>query len=300
MSSKNRKSKHPHFVTRVREPTVECRKFQEQITAAVDNALDPEEREQLTVHLKQCPRCREEFEIETTTRHFVKTRCKPLRTPSHVLQSINEHIEQESLAQNAPSRWRRLTDSLYFRPAIAFAVACLAVFVLLNTDRTPPAPRTVEASLLPANDVVKQSLNNYLAVVRGEIKPQLVSENAEQVQQFFAGKTDFPVLLPRVNGCRLIGGVLNDFSGKTLAHVVYAHHCSELIYIYEACWQTVQSGNPLQLAPEIQEEMATAGRYILSQPDGYTLVLWREDSTLCSAVAKLDKETLLESLNLTP
>lgn len=234
-------------------------------------------------------------------REFVHARCKRKQAPAHVLHAITDHIENATSDRREPLPfWRRLFASLYFRPAVAFAAAFIAVIFLFTTDQSPNIPRTIEASLLPANDVIKQSLTNYMAVVRGEIKPQLVSDRAEHVQQFFAGKTDFPVLLPDVQGCKLIGGVLNYFSGKTLAHVVYAHHGSELVYIYEACWQTVESGEPLQLMPDVQHELGTSGRYVLSQPDGYTIVLWRQDSTLCSAVAKLDKETLLTCLNLAP
>jgi mycothiol system anti-sigma-R factor len=281
--------------------TVECRKYQEHITAAIDNALQPDERKMLEAHLAQCPHCRSEFEIEKVMRHFVHSRCKRKQAPAHILHSITERIENDtSVREQGMPFWKRLVSSLYFRPAVAFAVACLAVIVLLNTDHSPNVPRTIEASLLPANDVIKQSLTNYMAVARGDIKPQLVSDKVEHVRQFFAGKTDFPVLFPNIQGCKLIGGVLNDFSGKTLAHVVYAHHGSELVYIYEACWQTVESGEPLQLAQDVQRELTTTGRYVLSQPDGYTIVMWRQDSTLCSAVAKLDKETLLECLNLTP
>ncbi len=279
---------------------MDCRKYQEHITAAIDNALPPGERESLEAHLAQCPQCRTELELEKVMRHFVQTRCKRKQAPAHVLHAITQHIENDSPPAEHVPFWRRLVASLYFRPAIAFAAACFAVILLLNTDRSPNIPRTIEASLLPANDVIKQSLTNYMAVVRGEIKPQLVSDEVEHVRQFFAGKTDFPVLFPNIQGCRLIGGVLNDFSGKTLAHVVYAHHGSELVYIYEACWQTVESGEPLQIAPEVQQELSTAGRYVLSQPDGYTIVMWKQDSTLCSAVAKMDRETLLACLNLTP
>ncbi len=280
---------------------MECRKYQEHITAAVDNALAPGERESLEAHLAQCPQCKSEFEIERTMRHFVQARCKRVQAPAHVLHAITQQIESVTAnpGESVPL-WRRFVSSFSFRPAIAFAAAGLAVVLLFTTDRSPNIPRTIEASLLPANDVIKQSLTNYMAVVRGDIKPQLVSDKVEHVQQFFAGKTDFPVLFPDIQGCKLIGAVLNNFSGKTLAHVVYAHHGSELVYIYEACWQTVESGEPLQLAPDVQRELGTAGRYVLSQPDGYTIVLWRKDSTLCSAVARLDEETLLACLNLTP
>lgn len=279
---------------------MECRKYQEHITAAIDNALSESERERLEAHLTGCPECRRELEVEKLTRQFVKMRCKRREVPAHLMQSITSAVVADNPGESRLSLWRRISASLYFRPALAFALAFIAIVAVLNTNRTPNAPRAIEASLLPANDVIKQSLNNYMAVVRGEIKPQLTSEKEEHIRQFFAGKTDFPVLFPRMNGCKLIGGVLNSFAGKTLAHVVYTHHGSQLVYIYEACWQTVQSGSPLQLAPDVLQELESNGKFVLSQPDGYTLVMWKEDSTLCSAVAQMDEATLLACLNLEP
>jgi hypothetical protein len=145
---------------------------------------------------------------------------------------------------------------------------------------------------------VKQSLLNYAALSRNEIEPQLRSDRAEEIQKFFSGKTEFPAFVPTMNGCTLVGGVLNEFSGKTLAHVVFNHHGSDLVYVYEACWKTVQKGELLHLSQEIQDQLRAGEPYVATDPRGYTVVLWQNNSTLCSAVAKLDQETLLACLGI--
>jgi len=269
---------------------VECRKYQEHITAAVDNALDPREKEHLDAHLAACPRCRSELEFERATRTVVRARCARRHAPGHVVQRVSQALEGESIAAPGASLWNRLISSLYFRPAIGFALAALVVIFLVN-NRTP-SPRVVEAALLPSNDVIKQSLANYDAVTRGEIKTQVTSDQSESVRDFFAGKTEFPVVVPKLAGFRLLGGVANEYGGKTLAHVVYKHSKSEVVYVYETCWETVQNGAPFHLSDEVKQELNATGWFTTTSPDGQSLVMWTDGKTLCTAVSRLDPESL--------
>ena len=274
---------------------MECKNIAEQITAAVDHALSENEQQLVDAHLSQCPRCKQQFDVELLTRNFVRQRCKRLRAPGHVMQQITERLAVEGAQRVRQSWWRDVVASMYFKPAIAFAAACIAIIVLFNNPDRPSG--VIEASGLPANDIIKQSLVNYAAVASGEIKPQFVSDRLENLQAFFDGKTEFPVVLPKMHGCKLVGGVLNEFLGDKLAHLVYNHHDSAVVYIYETCWEKVQNGSPMHLAADIQEELKTNGWYIATQPDGYTLAMWTDGRTLCSAVARLNKETLLACLD---
>jgi mycothiol system anti-sigma-R factor len=263
---------------------VECKKFQEQITAAVDDALTEQERQELDAHLRQCPACTSSYAAEAATRSLLKTRCKRMRAPGHVLHTITMQLDAEPLEER--SRFKELLGSIYFRPAIAFAFACMAIVFLVNNDS------------IKRTNVMKQAFSNYRAVLRGEIKPQMLSSNVEQVQRFFSGKTEFPAFVPTMNGCTLVGGVVNEVSGKTLAHVVFNHHGSELVYVYEACWETVQQGELFHLSKEIQDQVRSGEPYVATDAQGCTVVLWQKNKTLCSAVAKLDQETLLACLGV--
>lgn len=272
---------------------MECKKFQERITAAVDNALASHERQELELHLTACPECKSTFLMEEATRRLVRMRCTRVRAPEHVLQSIAAQVESPSREQRS---WiSGILDSIYVRPAIAFAIACIAIIVLVNNGKRT---NFVEASMLPANDVVKQSLLNYAALARKEIEPQIRSDRVDDIEKFFSGKTEFPAFVPSMSGCTLVGGVLNEFAGETLAHVVFNHNGSDLVYVYEACWETVQQGTPLHLSQEIQDHLRAGEPYVATDPQGYTVVLWQNNGTLCSAVAKLDQDTLLACLGI--
>jgi hypothetical protein len=264
---------------------VECNEYQELVSAAVDNRLSKEELEGFTSHVGKCPDCRYEFEIESITKAIVRERVPRAAVPGPVRARIRTSIEQESrVARPYQAGWMaQLWGSRILKPAIGFSVAFIAFVLLVDLSKD-------EAN---AADVIQQSFANYHAVVQGDIKPQLVSSRPEVIQAFFSGKTEYPVQVPRLRGCDLIGGLLNEFSGTALAHVVYTNQ-SNIVYIYEACWRTVQEGKKLQLPPHIKAELQRTGRFVETRSDGHTIVLWtRDDRTLCSAVSLMPKDELL-------
>lgn len=277
---------------------MKCRKFQEHITASIDNALDQQEAQELDSHLAQCPECRDEYVMEKSARSLVRNRCKPLRTPPEVMQRISQALYAESVAERPRERFTWLRDlfsSIYFRPAVAFAMACFAIILIVNNNSTTRS-NLVQASVLPDNDVIRQSLVNFKAVSAGEIEPQIKSSETDHVLSFFEGKTEFPVVIPPMLHCTLIGGVLNDYFGHNLAHVVYAHNGSDIIYIYETCWNKVQSGSPLQVSAEVMKQLKETGWYVAEDSDGNSIALWTKGGTLCAAVSRLDRERLVACL----
>lgn len=277
---------------------MDCKKFQEHVTPAVDKRLTKEESARFDEHAEKCPECRNEYELESITKSLIRSRVKMQRTPAGVLERISDGLRDEQSRQNTSlaQRIRVIMNSSYTRPAIAFAVGCLAVIILLRSPNTTTETQrpVVQASFIPG-DVIEQSLANYAKVRSGEIIPQETSDKPEVLAGFFGGKTDFPVIVPRMKKCSLLGGVLNEFAGMKLAHVVYKHE-SEIVYMYQTCWEEVQKGEKLGLPAQAMQELKKTGWYSATRPDGCSIVLWTKNRTLCSAVAHMTKEALIACL----
>ncbi|MBM2845712.1 MAG: hypothetical protein HW407_1024 [Bacteroidetes bacterium] len=271
-----------------------CKHFQEQISGAVDKNLLRDEMDSFHGHIGKCPQCRYEYEIESVTKAIVQRRAKVVRAPDALVQQISEQLERETATFSAtpPNRFSSFLQKAYAKPTIAFAVACIAVVLLLNDQRGKEG--TLQAGFA-ANDIVSQSLSNYRAVVAGEIKPQMMSSQIEPLAQFFSDKTDFPVLFPKMKDCKLVGGVFNEYFGSKLAHVVYSHD-SEVVYMYQTCWETVMKGEPLHLSDDVKQALETTGWFSQTHDDGRTVVLWKKERTLCAAVARMSKEDLIACL----
>jgi hypothetical protein len=136
-------------------------------------------------------------------------------------------------------------------------------------------------------------MRTYDALITGDMRPQIVSEIPERVKAFFEGKTEYPVLVPVMRECRLVGGVLNTFHGTTLAHVVYRHG-DQTIYLAQACKETVMRGDQLRLSPEVREKLESTGWFRETTPSGASIVVWTRGGTVCAAIARLHCDHLME------
>jgi anti-sigma factor (TIGR02949 family) len=264
---------------------VDCQDFRQWITAAVDDRLSDEDMRLFRQHAVACTPCRTEFEIEAVTKSVVRSHVEMVRTPPDLIARISDSLDDERHhPRGTGTRWREvLRDSVYFKPLLAFAVGALAIILLLREPDESSALR--QASLLPVN-ILEESLQNYQAVVNGTIRPQVEGSSGTPIEEFFRGKTTFSVHVPRMRECEFVGGVLNDYAGVALAHVVYRHR-GEVVYLYEACWEEVQKGSILSLPDDVREELRRTGWHTIARSDGYSMVLWTREGTLCTAVAHL-------------
>ena len=67
---------------------VQCREFDNQITAAVDKRLAPGDARDFRLHATACPRCRCEYQKEAFTKRFVNTTLRLVPVPSALLERI--------------------------------------------------------------------------------------------------------------------------------------------------------------------------------------------------------------------
>ncbi len=271
-----------------------CKDFREHITDAVDTYLSEAEMKLFLDHANACPPCRSEYEAEASTKRFVTLHAHMVDTPASVKRSILDRLEQESTTPAAPasaSWFSRFRDSLRIRPTLAFALALLALVIVVAQILQPPARVAIAAG----NNVLLQSMENYKAVLAGNITPQVASSDPTSVMKLFEGATTFPVHVPKLRDCTLVGGVLNAYEGTPLAHVVYKHD-ETLIYMYQACWNTVQEGKRLMVPDDVMESLHKTGWYTETLADGQTMALWVRGKTLCAAVAKANRDELIAFL----
>ncbi len=242
-------------------------------------------------HASKCIACRSDFEGEVATKAVVHEKLKPVKTPPEVAASILR-VLRHGAAAGRDRAAVRLWHKPYVKPLLAFALSCAAIILLVTNHNT--SGNVTEASFGGSN-VILQSLANYRAMVQGDIKPQMMCAEPEHLKSFFSGKTEFPVLVPVMKECTLVGGVLNDYEGVTLAHVLYKRN-GELVYMYQACWRTVKKGDKLKLPENAKSELEQTGWYTESFPDGNSVVMWTKGETLCSAVSHMPKENLIACL----
>ena len=132
-------------------------------------------------------------------------------------------------------------------------------------------------------------------MIKGNVVPEVVSDRRENVRTYFQGKTGFPVFIPAMKECTLVGGSVNEYHGMRLANVIYRHGL-QYIYLYQACRESVMKGDTLHLSAQAKTDLDRTGWHCCKAPDGTAVVLWARGRTLCAAVAPLNSEHLMAHL----
>ena len=272
-----------------------CRECQDLITPAVDQCLGEDDRRRFAAHLEGCATCRRDYEMERRTKSLVQHRARMVTTPPDIAQALRAVIDREEASTRRVPWWQSIIPRSTVGPALGLAAVLLALIVLWPSPEEP-APSLLQASLA-GPDIVRQSFANFERVLTGAIRPQLETSEPERVRSFFSGRTTFPVLVPLTRHCTLVGAVLNEYGGVPLAHTLYRHD-GEIIYVYQTCWQTVRRGSPLVLPSGVQTAMEERGMYTETRTDGSTIAVWTDGRTLCAAVAHMDRDRLLECLEI--
>jgi anti-sigma factor RsiW len=265
-----------------------CREALELITAAADGRLEGDTRVRLESHLGLCGRCRDEFELETITKNVVRKTVRRTVPPPHLLHRIQQETAGAPAA--APARrvfWKHPGTLLAF----GGVTAALVLLVLLVT---PSASRHFHTHPADGN-VINQTYNNFDAVLDGKIAPEIQTADFVAVKAFLTDQTAFDVKVPQLRDCALLGGVSSQYVGEHLAHVVYRRG-KDLVYLYETPMKCFRQNSKLQLPEPVLSELSRTGWYIENHGGKCSLILWVVDSTLCCAIADMNKEELLACL----
>lgn len=78
-----------------------------------------------------------------------------------------------------------------------------------------------------------QALNSFHKVMNGDVKPQLTSSNAAEIEKYVMDKAHFDPYVPQIDNFSLTGVVCNEYHGQQLAHLVYKDPEGRMIYILQ-------------------------------------------------------------------
>lgn len=261
-----------------------CNEFRECVCEIVDKRLSDKRTSELMQHAQVCPHCNFEYHSMQAAKNVVHDRLKRESVPAEVYYSIIN-----ATLNRANTSWFKKLFGFQLNPVIA--VVTLAILAVGVYSLFIPS-----GSGMPEEaNIIAQSLKNYQAVIGGSIKPQLISSE-DNVRSFLAKEVAFDVNVPKMKGCSSCAGVLSSFNGVKLAHVVYQVGGKDIIYIYQASLNDAMEGTTIGLPDEAKEELKRTDWYVRTMDKNVTLVMWRYNNTLCSAVSTMNKEEMIALL----
>lgn len=271
-----------------------CNEVQQHMGDAIDGVLSTQARADFFSHLHLCGPCRNEYEIETMAKNIVRSKLSRRLTPSDLYHSVVQTVQKELEADlRAPGLLEKIFGGRVLPPAIAGALALIGLFFLSNPlSDSPRGEFTHNAS----NDVINQSLRNFLLVQSGELRPAMISCYPEVMVGYFRENGfEFAVSLPSMDSCDWYGAISGEYSGVKTAHVIYKRG-PDLIYVYQIGKDEVLKGSVLELPASARKALAETGWYTDPAHPDCNVVLWTADDALCAAVSSMKKDRLLALL----
>jgi len=175
-----------------------CDLFPELLSAYLDAALLPPEREQLEAHLAQCPACRARLESLRAVKHALA------RLPNREVPPGAVRARVESL------RFVHRTSRARVLAAVVAVVAVGAAGLLLA--RRPPTPTLT---------LTEELVGDHLRSVPDAMPAEVTSHDPQEVVAFFAGRVPFSPVAPVFPASRLVGGRLCQIDGRLVQLLFY-------------------------------------------------------------------------------
>lgn len=275
-----------------------CREALEYISAVVDGELEPEKRREFEAHIAHCPSCRNEFEIETMTKHITAGKLRFTKAPDYLRMNILRQVYGGFPAQGTErisvgAFFERLLSRPFMKPALALGVVVIAVLVGISI-----LSRREPESVVPPGataDMIDQAVEHYSNYLQGGTQLQLVSSNYDEVRNFFKDKVTYEVYIPEVEGSELIGGVLYEHDGIKFLNLVYRIG-DKVIYFYMGCSKEMKASGKIGLCAKAESDLQKTGWYFDTTRTNCNVAVWKEGDRVCTAVADMKKEELLALL----
>jgi len=274
---------------------VDCRSFQGHLGDAIDRYLPESVRQDFEAHLELCRKCRNDFELEKLSKQVVHRTVKYVGTPTaiqaYVLHSLQEQYENVQIPAKGWLYW--FLTRRAWAPALASGLV-VAVFILFLTTQRDSSDALTDHSA--ANDLINQSFKNFALVRSGELKPELVVSCPESVAGYFRNsKIDFAVDVVEMPNCEWYGAMAVEHAGVKMAHVAYRMG-EDWMFLCEAKHEDVMQSANLSLPPAAKTALAATGWYTDPAHPDCSVVMWKTDGVLCTAVSTMKKEKLLALL----
>lgn len=285
----------------------------ELITSYADNQIsDPETKKQIEELLSKDPKLNAKYRSEVLTKNLLKSRIPeaelPQATYNKVMISIDGLIadSKKNYAQQHPaaviepeypSFWQTIkqafTEKFIGVPRYAFAVVIFlvigGVFVLSGSKKVKN-PHILAGS---ESSIMIQALNSFHKVMNGDVKPQLTSSNAAEIEKFVMDKAHFDPYIPQIENFSLAGVVCNEYHGQQLAHLVYKDADGRMIYILQVPVTALQKKD-LELPDDVHNEITRAKYYMCDEVDeeNCTMTLWYKENNICASMTTMPKQQM--------
>jgi hypothetical protein len=259
------------------------------------------------------------YRSELLTKEIFRTRLQTADLPESTLARISNSIDgliQNAIERKSSKDVEEESEGDYNNNFISYLIKLLATPVSIKGIAIPRYAFSLVILILivgavifinnqgkniPLNpyitngtdkSVMVQAVNNFHKILSGEIKPELRSNNANDISTYLRGKLKYDAYIPQISNYNLMGATGNDYNGEKLAHLVYSSG-DEILYIYETQTKSINH-TCLDLPDPVHNEIIKERYYMCDKVDANNccMFLWYKDNLLCASVSTMPKQQM--------
>jgi hypothetical protein len=229
-------------------------------------------------HLKDCSSCTEFFKEEEKLKNLIYENAPRDKAP----QSLKQFVLKTAAGKHSISTTRGVLN--YFGlvgviPKISFALLFL-ILIMTSLVLYNVSFQQQSASL------VSRLVEDHIKNIPGDV--QILSSNPTNVQEWFRGRVDFLVHVPKLRDARFIGGRLCQIKGKRLALLFYEKDGKPLsVFVMNSSLAYLNWKDK-----DLIENDETFSK--IMNEKGSNIIFWRDKGLVFALVSDIEKKELME------
>jgi hypothetical protein len=218
------------------------------ITALVDNEITDEKTRSIVLEKVNSDKdLRFDFLVQQRMK-FLVSRSKLYPAPETVRRKIIRRIKNSDVHSS-------LNYNFSSAPRIWFysTAAVIMIAVLLIIFNRPPSVELPGTST--GKNMLFEASNNFTKIKSGDIKPQFISDDPEEINSFFKREgIVYSTFIPEFTSLKIGGAVVSEENGYKLAHHVYTTGKNELVYVFQVSEKYFDE-DIMSLPPDIKQNL---------------------------------------------
>ena len=138
---------------------------------------------------------------------------------------------------------------------------------------------------LGSKNMFVQAKNNFNAITTGKLLPQLTSQNADEIKNFFNDNgVKYSTLVPNVADWNLLGAVVSEDQGEKFAHHVYVSKDGKLAYLFQVDESYLYNHEIISLSDDLIKYLDDGNCYSY-ESEGSVTMFTKLDNNICAVVS---------------
>ena len=226
-----------------------------------------------------------EYRVHSLVKNLIKEKVVYQQTPVKVRAKILKSIGSTT---KVDSEKRSFFADIFERPSFSFATALVVVLAIALIILNRPGmveKKDFAIEQLGSKNMFVQAKNNFNAITTGKLLPQLKSQNADEIKNFFNDNgVKYSTLVPNVADWNLLGAVVSEDHGEKFAHHVYVSKDGKLAYLFQVDESYLYNHEIISLSDDLIKYLDDGNCYSY-ESEGSVTMFTKLDNNICAVVS---------------